>query len=245
MSLTGKVALITGSSKGIGKATALRLASEGASLAINYLSDSAAANSLVEQIGTDRALAVQADVSNLSDLDRLVDATVAKFGKIDIVIPNAGYLPMKNLERTTEADFDKTYNLLVKGPFFLAQKAVKHIPSGGRIIFVSTGVTAFSSVAPAYLLYASAKGAIEQMTRIMAKDLAPKGILVNAVAPGPTSTELFLEGKSEQVLKTIAGFSPFNRIGEPDEIASATAFLCGKDSSWMSGQILRVNGGMT
>ncbi|KAI3126604.1 hypothetical protein CBS147330_6392 [Penicillium roqueforti] len=244
MSLSGKVVLITGCSKGIGKATVLRLASEGASVIINYLSDEAAANNLVAQIGPDRALAVQADASNLSDLDRLVDSAVAKFGKIDILIPNAGILPMKDLENTTEADFDNAYNLMVKGPYFLAQKATKHMPSGGRVIFISTGITALSSVAPAYLLYASAKGAINQMARVMAKDLARKNIIVNAVAPGPTTTELFLKGKSEQVLNAVAGFSPFGRIGKPEEIANVIAFLCGEDSSWMSGQIVQVNGGM-
>ncbi|KAJ5750265.1 hypothetical protein N7533_007293 [Penicillium manginii] len=244
MSLSGKVILITGSSRGIGKAAALRVASEGASLVINYLSDAAAANALVEEIGSDRALAVQADVSKIPDLDRLVDAAVAKFGRIDVLIPNAGILPMKDLENTSEVDFDNTYNLMVKGPYFLAQKAAKHMPSGGRIIFVSTGVTNLSNIAPTYLLYASAKGAIEQMARVMAKDLARKGILVNAVAPGPTTTELFLTGKPEQIIKAVASNSPFNRIGEPEEIAGVMAFLCGKDSSWMSGQILRVNGAM-
>ncbi|KAL4783818.1 hypothetical protein BJX76DRAFT_368068 [Aspergillus varians] len=244
MSLSGKVILVTGASKGIGKATVQRLASEGASLVINYNSDAASAEALVKEIGEDRALAVQADVSKLPDLDRLVDATVAKFGRIDVLIPNAGILPMRDLEHTSEADFDFTYNLMVKGPYFLAQKAAKHIPSGGRIIFVSTGVTALSNIAPGYLLYASAKAAVEQMSRVMAKDLARNGILVNCVAPGPTTTGLFLEGKSDQVLKMVAGFSPFGRIGEPEEIANAIYFLCGKDSSWVSGQLLRVNGAM-
>jgi len=118
------------------------------------------------------------------------------------------------------------------------------MPSGGRIIFVSTSVINLSNIAPAYLLYASAKGAIEQMTRVMAKDLARKGILVNAIAPGPTTTDLFLDGKSDQVLKAVASNNPFNRIGEPEEIAAAMMFLCGKDSSWMSGQVMRVNGAM-
>ncbi|KAL4757806.1 uncharacterized protein BDW70DRAFT_142795 [Aspergillus foveolatus] len=244
MSLAGKVALVTGASKGIGKATAQRLASEGASLVINYNTDAASAQALVEEIGQDRALAVQADASKLADIDRLVDAAVAKFGKIDILIPNAGILPMRDLEHTTEEDFDFTYNLMVKGPYFLAQKAAKHIPAGGRIILVSTGVTVLSNIAPAYLLYASAKAAVEQMARVMAKDLARNGILVNCIAPGPTTTGLFLNGKSDQMLKMVAGFSPFNRIGEPEEIANAVYFLCSKDSSWVSGQTLRVNGGM-
>ena len=109
------------------------------------------------------------------------------------------------------------------------------MPSDGRIIFVSTSVTNLSNIAPAYVLYASAKGTIEQMMRIMAKDLARKGILVNAVAPGPTTTHLFLQGKSDHILKAVASNSPFNRIGKPEEIAAALIFLCGKDSSWMSG----------
>ncbi|KAJ5267011.1 hypothetical protein N7478_009819 [Penicillium angulare] len=244
MSLSGKVAIITGSSNGIGKAAALRLASEGANLVINYRSDAKAANDVVNQIGPDRALAIQADASKLPDLDRLVSETLARFGKIDILILNAGQLPMKDLENTTEEDFDSSYNLMVKGPYFLAQKASKHMQPGSRIIFVSTTVTAFSSVAPSYLLYASAKGAVEQMARVAAKDLGRKGILVNTVAPGPTMTDLFTEGKSEQLIKTLAAANPLNRIGEADEIAAVMAFLSGKDSSWMTGQILRVNGGM-
>lgn len=121
MSLTGKVAIITGSSAGIGKATALRLASEGASIIINYRSNATAANAVVQEIGEDRALAVKADVSKLPDLDHLVNETVARFGKIDVLILNAGILPLKDLEHTTEEDFDATYNLMVKGPYFLAQ----------------------------------------------------------------------------------------------------------------------------
>ncbi|KAJ5092803.1 hypothetical protein N7456_008664 [Penicillium angulare] len=244
MSLSGKVAIITGSSNGIGKAAALRLASEGANVVINYRSNAKAANDVVNQIGSDRALAIQADASNLPDLDRLVNETLSRFGKIDILILNAGQLPMKDLENTTEEDFDSSYNLMVKGPYFLAQKASKHMKPGSRIIFVSTTVTAFSGVAPSYLLYASAKGAVEQMARVAAKDLGRKGILVNTVAPGPTMTDLFTEGKSEQLIKTLAATNPLNRIGEADEIAAVMAFLSGKDSSWMTGQILRVNGGM-
>lgn len=116
------------------------------------------------------------------------------------------------------------------------------MPSGGRVVLISTSLTVSSSIAPAYLLYTSAKGAIEQMTRVMAKDLGRKGICVNAVAPGPTTTELFLEGKSEQLLKSIAGNSPFNRIAKPDEIVGTIAFLCGEGSNWVSGQVVRVNG---
>lgn len=128
MSLSGKVVLITGASKGIGKATAQRLASEGASVVLNYNTDAPSANELVQEIGQDRALAVQADASRLPDIDRLVDAAVTKFGKIDVLIPNAGIMPMRDLEHTTEEDFDRVYNITVKGPYFLAQVLTYFLP---------------------------------------------------------------------------------------------------------------------
>ncbi|PWY90870.1 NAD(P)-binding protein [Aspergillus heteromorphus CBS 117.55] len=244
MSLANRIILITGASNGIGKSVAQQLAAAGATIIINYLRDAASANALVNEIGSSRALAVQADVSKPTEIQRLVDTAVSTFGRIDVVIPNAGVLPMRDLASTTEADFDATFAMNVKGPYFLAQEVVKHMPAGGRVVFISSSVTSFSAVAPAYLLYAATKGAIEQMTRVMAKDLAKKGITVNAVAPGPTQTELFLRGKSEDLLKGIAAASPFGRIGQPEEIAGVIAFLSGEGSSWMTGQVVRANGGM-
>jgi 3-oxoacyl-[acyl-carrier protein] reductase len=238
--LAGKVALITGASKGIGKAIAVRLAQQGARVVATYSSDAAAAEELVK--GIEGALAIQSNAGSVTEIDALVKEVVQRCGKIDILVLNAGVLPMKNLENTTEEDFDKTFALNVKGPYFLAQKAVPHMAPGSHIIFLSTTLCAASTVQPNYLLYNSTKGAIEQMTRVMAKDLGPKQIYVNAVAPGPTGTELFFKGKNEQVLKMIAGFSPMNRIGEPDEIAETIAYLSG--SRWVSGQVVRVNGGM-
>ncbi|KAK9483845.1 hypothetical protein V1527DRAFT_244320 [Lipomyces starkeyi] len=242
--LAGKVALITGGSKGIGRATALRLANEGANVVINYSSDASAADEVVNLIGADRSLAVKADAGNITELERLVNETVTKFGKIDILIPNAGVLLMKDLETTTEHDFEMSMALNLKGPYFLAQKAAPHMAPGSHIIFFSTTLCAASTVTPNYLLYVTTKGAVEQMTRVMSKDLARKGISVNAVAPGPTGTDLFLRGKSEQVLKMIAGFNPQNRIGTPEEIADVVAFLSGDGSKWITGQTVRVNGGM-
>ena len=224
-SLAGKVALITGGTKGIGRATAQLLAKNGATIAVNYSSDSASADSLVSELGADKCLAIQGDAGDVASCEAMVKSTVDKFGKIDVLIPNAGVLMMKNLEATTEADFDTSHRLNVKGPYFLAQKAVPFMPEGSHIIFLSTSLCTASTVSPGYLLYNSTKGAVEQMTRVMAKDLAPKGIRVNAIAPGPTATELFLKGKPEPLLKTIAGFSPFNRIGEPDEIAQGMLWL--------------------
>ncbi|KAK9485801.1 hypothetical protein V1527DRAFT_407867 [Lipomyces starkeyi] len=242
--LAGKVALITGGSKGIGRATALRLAQEGANVVINYSSDASAAEEVVKLIGADHSLAVKADAGNIAELERLVNDTVTKFGKIDILVPNAGVMLMKDLETTSEHDFEVSMALNVKGPYFLAQKAAPHMAPGSHIIFFSTTLCAASTVTPNYLLYVTTKGAVEQMTRVMSKDLARKGISVNAVAPGPTGTDLFFRGKSEQVLKMIAGFNPQNRIGTPGEIADVVAFLGGDGSKWITGQTVRVNGGM-
>ncbi|KAL6904088.1 NAD(P)-binding protein [Trichoderma evansii] len=244
MSLQDKVILITGASSGIGKACAQRLYQEGARIVINYRTDASSANELVESFGADRAIAVQADAGNLEDLDRLVQAAVDKFGRIDTVVANAGLMPMRDVEDTTEEDFDKTFTLNVKGPYFLAQKAVPHMPPGSHIIFISTGVCHHSSVSPKYLLYASTKGAIEQMTRVMAKGLAAKGIIVNAVAPGPTATELFYKGKPESLVNTIKAWSPFNRLGEPEDIANTIKFLASAESAWVVGQTVLVNGGI-
>ena len=174
----------------------------------------------------------------------MVSETVKRFGKIDILIPCAGVLLMKDLEHTTEQDFESSMRLNVKGPYFLAQKAAPHMPKGSHIVYISTTQNYNTSVTPNYLLYNSTKGAIEQMVRLMSKDLLTKGICVNAVAPGPTGTELYYKGKTEQVLKAIAGLSPAGRIGEPEEIAEAIFWLSGASSSWVSGQVIRANGGL-
>ncbi|KAI4214834.1 MAG: hypothetical protein LQ351_002547 [Letrouitia transgressa] len=233
-SLSGKVALITGGSKGIGRATAIRLSRDGAGIVINYSSDSTAAEEVVKLIGDDRVLAVKADAGNIADIESMVKQAVDKFGRIDILFANAGILQMKDLESTKEEDFDRTMTLNVKGPYFLVQKAVPHMAPGSHVILNSTTNCAASNVQPDYLLYNASKGAIEQMTRVLAKDLGRKGIRVNAVAPGPTASELFFRGKSEQLLKIIASTNPYNKIAEPEEIADTIAFLSSSDSRWVS-----------
>ncbi|KUJ24590.1 short-chain dehydrogenase/reductase-like protein sdr [Mollisia scopiformis] len=242
--LAGKVALITGGSKGIGRALSLRLAASGANVVVNYSSDSTSANETISAISAEHAFAVKADVGSVSDVGRLVDATIERFGKLDIVVACAGIMPLSELEKLTEEEFDRVMSVNVKGPLFLTQKAIPHMTSGGRIILFSTTLNAASTVTPNYLAYCTSKGAIDQMTRILSKDLARKGILVNAIAPGPTATDLFMKGKNEQVLKMIAGFNPQGRIGSPEEIADVAAFLAGEGSKWVTGQVIRVNGGM-
>lgn len=242
--LANKVVLITGGTKGIGRATAKLFASQGAKVSANYSSDVSSAQSLVSELGGEaNCLTIQANAASVPENEKMVQATVQKFGKIDILIPNAGILPMKDLAATTEEDFDAAFAINVKGPYFLCQKAAPHMLEGGRVILLSTTQCAASTVAPPYLLYNSTKGAIEQMVRVMSKDLGRKGIMVNAISPGPTGTDLFYRGKSEQMLKMIASLNPANRIGTPEEVAEAMVSLAGPAGKWISGQTIRVNGG--
>ncbi|KAF4625268.1 hypothetical protein G7Y89_g12900 [Cudoniella acicularis] len=243
--LAGKIAIVTGGSKGIGRATSLRLARGGATVVVNYSSNSSAADEVVTQItdakGT--AIAIKADVSSVAQITKLIDEVVAKFGKIDILIACAGTMRLAELDKVTEEDYDITFNLNVKGPLFLTQKAAPHMAPGSRVVLFSTTQAHASTVTANYLTYIASKGAIEQMNRALSKDLARKGITVNCVSPGPTATDLFLQGKSEQLIKTIAGFNPQNRIGKPEEIAEVVAFLSSPAASWVSGQMLLANGG--
>ncbi|KAJ9663176.1 hypothetical protein H2198_000937 [Neophaeococcomyces mojaviensis] len=241
--LAGKIALITGATKGIGRSTAKHLISLGAKVVVSYGGDTAGAEAFIKEVGAENAIAIQGDAGSLDGIDQLVQATVQKHQKIDILIPNAGRLSMTDIEHLDEANFDKSFAINVKGPMFLVQKVIPYMPAGGKIVFVSTTQNFASTVTPPYMLYCATKGAIDQMTRVLAKDLAKKNINVNCVAPGPTGTDLFFEGKPEAVLKQIASLNPFNRIGEPDEVAAAFAFLCSPESRWVNGQVIKINGG--
>jgi 3-oxoacyl-[acyl-carrier protein] reductase len=260
MSLIGKVALITGASKGIGRATALRLAKDGANVVVGYNSNPEAADEVVNQIGTDKAIAIQADVGDVDEITSLVEQTIQRFGRIDLLVPCAGIMTLTTLEQTTEEAYDKMFAINVKGPFFLCQvspfncsllnkanqkqKAVPHMGPGSHIVLLSTTLCAASTVTPVYLPYVTSKGAVEQMTRVLSKDVARKGISVNCVAPGPTATDLFMRNQSEQTLNFLKNANPNGRIGETEDIADSIAFLCSSDSRWVTGQTLRVNGGM-
>ncbi|KAL2864392.1 uncharacterized protein BJX67DRAFT_361537 [Aspergillus lucknowensis] len=244
--LSGKVALVTGASRGIGRATALALAKDGASVVVNYISASSAADEVVAEIGADRAIAVQADVSKRADIARLVKETVDRFGKIDILVLNAGLLWQKgDLASITEEDFDRLFAANVRGPLFTVQEAEPHIPDGGRVLLFSTSLAAFSMIAPNYLLYTATKGAVEQMTRVLAKDLGRRGVTVNTIAPGPIGTEAYYVGKTEQMVQMQSNIAPAGRLGKPEEVASVVSFLAGEESQWVNGQTVRINGGMT
>ncbi|KAI5839177.1 hypothetical protein DFP73DRAFT_575075 [Morchella snyderi] len=243
--LAGKIALITGASKGIGASIATKLHSQGATVIINYSRDPTPAAALVAALGPARSHHIRADVSSVAESQRLVAETVARYGRIDILVLNAGVLPNRDLAATTESEFDGTFAVNVKGPYFITQAAAPHIPSGtGRVVFFSTSLTAATTVTPNYLLYIATKGAVEQMTRVLAKDLGRRGICVNCVSPGPTGTDLFYNGKPQEVVDMIAGWNPMGRIGTPEEVANVVSFLAGHESAWVNGQNMRVNGGM-
>lgn len=242
--LKGKVALVTGASRGIGRAIAERLAKFGASVAVNYASNSDEAQKTVAQIKANggNAFAIRADVSRVPEIVRMFDETLAHFGKLDILVNNAGIMFIKSLAATTETDFDRIFDINVKGVYFACQQAAKRLADGGRIINLSSSTTA--RLLPDYSAYVATKGAVEQMTRSFAKELGARGITVNAISPGPTETELFMTGKTPQQIEFFAKQSAFGRLGQPLEIADAVAFLASDASRWISGQNIRVNGGL-
>jgi len=242
--LKGKAALVTGASRGIGRAIAERLAQAGASVAVNYANNAGEAQKVVAEITAKggKALAIRADVSRVAEIVRLFDETIAHFGKLDILVNNAGIAFTKPVGATSEADFDRIFAINVKGTFFACQQAATRLADGGRIINLSTSITA--RLLPAYGAYAATKGAVEQLTRSLSKELGARGITVNAVSPGPTETELFLDGKTREQIDFFSKQSAFGRLGRPGDIAGVVAFLATDEAGWVSGQNIRANGAL-
>ncbi|KZS46435.1 3-ketoacyl-ACP reductase [Paenibacillus glucanolyticus] len=242
-SLIGKVAIVTGASRGIGREIAIALAENGAKVVINYANSPAKAEEVVSSIKLrgGEAVAIQADISQVAEIEMLFRQTLEVYGGMDILVNNAGIMTTKPIASMTEEDFDKQFAINVKGTYFAIQQAFQHMNSGGRIINFSTSVA--GQMFPSYSVYAGTKGAVEQFTRQLAKEFGPKGITINAVAPGPIHTELFMEGKSEEQIAGIVNMNAFGRLGEPDDVAGVALFLAGEESKWITGQTLRVNGG--
>ena len=243
MRLDGKVALVTGASRGIGRAIAVRLGQDGAAVIVNYSGNHEAARETVSAIeaASGRALAVQGDVGKVGDIQRLFDAAFEHFGKLDILVNNAGIMFNKPVAEVTEQEYDRIFAVNVKGTFFACQQAAKRMADGGRIINFSSSTTAM--MLPTYGTYVATKGAVEQLTHILAKELGSRGITVNVVSPGPTDTELFGQGKTEQDKQRFAQMAALGRLGQPQDIAAVVALLVSDDANWITGQNIRANGG--
>jgi 3-oxoacyl-[acyl-carrier protein] reductase len=235
-SLKNKTAIVTGSSRGLGKKIALKLALEGANVVVNFALNQIEAEKTVEEIinSGGNAIAVKADVS--------IATEVADLSKVDIVVNNAGIMITKLLKEFTETDFDKQFLINVKSVFLMMKNASEQLENNGRIINISSSTSRM--MMPSYAIYSATKAAVEQMTRVFAKEIGHKGITVNSVLPGPMNTKLFLNGKSEEMIQRIASLTAFNRIAEVEDITPIILFLANEDAQWITGQNIGVNGGM-
>jgi 3-oxoacyl-[acyl-carrier protein] reductase len=240
----GKVAIVTGASRGIGSAVAERLGRDGFAVIVNYSGSAEAADALVRKIteGGGRALAVKADVSDPGAVREMFETTVAKFGGVDVLVNNAGIMTLSNLADTDDASFDRQIAINLKGTFNTLREGARRLRSGGRIINLSSSVVVL--LQPTYGIYAATKAGVEAMTSVLTKELRGRNITVNAIAPGPVATELFLKGKPQGVIDHLAKLAPLERLGEPDDIARVASFLAGPDGAWINGQVLRPNGGI-
>lgn len=243
-SLQDKVAIITGASRGIGAEIAKAIAQAGASVVINYTNNRSAADLVVSEIKNlgGNAIPVRADVSNSVEVKALFDAAITHFGKIDILINNAGTAIFKAIQDTSDEELDRIFAINVKGTFYCLRESATLLSNGGRIINISSSVTRL--ILPTYGAYAATKGAVEQLTRVFAKEMGSRGITVNSISPGPINTELFLEGKSEETIQRLAAMSALGRIGETEDIAKVVLFLASEGAAWVTGQNIGVNGGI-
>ncbi|WP_339416009.1 MULTISPECIES: SDR family oxidoreductase [unclassified Pseudomonas] len=238
-----KTALVTGGSRGIGQCIAMRLAADGFAVVVNFAHNTAKAEETVAAIQSvgGRAIAVKGDVGNPEDVAALFKAAKEAFGRIDVVVNSAGIMPMATIRESSLADFDTVIATNLRGAFLVLGQAAAHVDDGGRIIALSTSVIAKSF--PSYGPYIASKAGVEGLVHVLANELRGRRITVNAVAPGPVGTDLFFEGKSPEQIAQIANLAPLERLGTPEDIASAVAFLAGPDGGWINSQVLRSNGG--
>ncbi|BDW98107.1 3-ketoacyl-ACP reductase [Thalassospira tepidiphila] len=239
-----KTAIITGASRGIGVALAKRLAADGFNVVINYASSAGPAEELAESLKSQghNAIAIKADIARPDAVKALFDKTIAEFGGVDVIVNNAGVMTTTPIADMDDATYDAMMDINVRGTFNMLREGAKHLRDHGRVINFST--TALRLKLPGYAVYNATKAAVEAMTGVFAKELRGRQITVNAVAPGPVATELFLNGKTDEQIANFAKMPPLERLGEPDDIAGVVSFLAGPDSGWVDGQTIRANGGL-
>lgn len=244
MTSLNKVAIVTGASGGIGGAIAERLARDGFTTIVHYAGNAAPAEALVARIENlgGRAVSAQADIADAAAVARLFDTAEAAFGGVDVLVNNAGVMQLATLAESEDALFDQQVAINLRGTFNTLREASRRLKDGGRIINISSSVTTL--LQPGYGVYAATKAAVEAMTSVLTKELRGRNITVNAVAPGPTATKLFLDGKPQAVIDHLTKLSPLERLGQPEDIAGAVAFLAGPGGAWINGQTLRANGGI-
>jgi 3-oxoacyl-[acyl-carrier protein] reductase len=238
-----KTAIVTGGSRGIGRAVAERLARDGFSVVVNYAGNAAKAGEVVAGIKAagGNAIAVQADIANAADVERLFQEALAAFGRIDVVVNSAGIMLMLPIADGDLESFDKMITTNLRGTFVVLGQAARHISEGGRIIAFSSSVIAKSF--PAYGPYIASKAGVEGLVHVLANELRGRNITVNAVAPGPVATELFLNGKTPEQIDNLSKLPPLERLGQPEDIAHLVSFLAGAEGGWVNSQVLRANGG--
>jgi 3-oxoacyl-[acyl-carrier protein] reductase len=239
-----KTAIVTGGSRGIGRASAIALAKRGFAVVINYagsIKDAEDSAREIEATGG-AAKAFRADVSSSEEVRGLFEFAEQTFGGVDAVVASAGVMAPSLLADASDADFDRHFAINVRGTFNAFREGARRLRDGGRLIGFSSTTLALN--APTYSIYNATKGAVEGMVRVVAKELGSRGITVNAVAPGPVETELFLRGKSDADIERMAGMAPMKRLGRPGDIAELVAFLCSPEAAWVNGQVIRANGGI-
>jgi 3-oxoacyl-[acyl-carrier protein] reductase len=240
---TTNSAIVTGASRGIGRAVAIRLARDGFAVAVNYAGNAAKAEEVVAEIKatSGQAIAVQADVADAADVGRLFKEAVDTFGGINVVVNCAGIMPLSPISGGDLDLFDKVIATNLRGTFVVLGQASRQISAGGRIIAFSSSVIAMAF--PTYGPYIASKAGVDGLVRVLANELRGRNITVNALAPGPVATELFLTGKAEAQVEQLRKLPPLERLGQPEDIANVVSFLAGPDGGWVNGQVLRANGG--
>lgn len=242
--MTQQVAIVTGASRGIGAVIARQLAADGYAVAINYASSATEASKLVVELrqAGHRAIAIQGDVASAADIKRLFDETEQQLGKVDVLINNAGIMKTMPLAQHTDELYEQTFNIHARGTFNGLREAATRMNDGGRIVNFSSSTVGLNF--PGYAVYIASKAAVESLTKVFAREMRGRQITVNAVAPGPVATDLFLHGKSEEQIQGMAKAVPLERLGQPEDIARVVSFLVSPAGAWVNGQVLRANGGL-